>query len=95
MYLPLAPPEGFPSTLMVENTPAKAGALREVLSNPELGRSPGGGHGNPLQYSCLKNPVDRGAWRAAVPGVTKSWARLKRFSNERKGRMYITIYNRK
>ena len=36
-----------------------------------LGRSPGGGHGNPLQYSCLENPMDRGAWRAAVHGVTK------------------------
>ena len=40
-------------------------------SIPGLGRSPGGGHGNPLQYSCLKNPIDRGAWRASVPGVKK------------------------
>ena len=40
---------------------------------PGLGRSPGGGHGNPLQYSCLENPMDRGAWWATVHGVTKSW----------------------
>ena len=40
---------------------------------PGLGRSPGGGHGNPLQYSCLENPMDRGAWRVAVRGVAKSW----------------------
>ena len=48
-----------------------------------LGRedSPGGGPGNPLQYSCLENPVDRGAWRAAVHGVTKSQIRLKHLSN--------------
>ena len=45
-------------------------------SIPGLGRSPGGGHGNPLQYSCLENPRDRGAWWAAVHGVTKSWTRL-------------------
>ena len=40
---------------------------------PRLGRSPGGGHSNPLQYSCLENPMDRGAWWAMVHGVTKSW----------------------
>ena len=40
---------------------------------PGLGRSPGGGNGNPLQYSCLENPMDGGAWRAAVHGVTRSW----------------------
>ena len=39
---------------------------------PGLGRSPGGGHGNPLQYSCLENPTDRGAWQATIPGVAKS-----------------------
>ena len=46
-------------------------------SIPGLGGSPGGGHGNPLQYSCLENPTDRGAWRAAVDGISKSWTRLK------------------
>ena len=43
---------------------------------PGLGRSPGGGHGNPLQYSCLENPMDRGTWWAAVHGVTKSQTQL-------------------
>ena len=43
---------------------------------PRLGRSPGGGHGNPLQYSCLENPMDKGAWRATVHGVTKTQTRL-------------------
>ena len=45
-------------------------------SIPRSGRSPGGGHGHPLQYSCLENPVDRGAWQATVHRVTKSWTRL-------------------
>ena len=44
----------------------------DLSSTPMLIRSPGGGHGNPLQYSCLENPKDRGAWRAAVHGVAKS-----------------------
>ena len=47
---------------MVKNPPATAGDARDVDSNPGLGRFPGGGHGNPLQYSCLENPMDRGAW---------------------------------
>ena len=42
-------------------------------STPGLGRSPGEGNGNPLQYSCLENPMDRGAWQAIVHGLTKSW----------------------
>ena len=42
-----------------------------------LGRSPGGGHGNPLQYSCWENPMNREAWQAMVHGVTKSWTQLK------------------
>ena len=50
--------------LVVKNLSANAGDLRNVGSNPGSGRSPGGGHGNPLQYSCLKNPMDRGAWQA-------------------------------
>ena len=63
--------------LVVKNPPANARDRREVSSVPESGRSPGGGHGNPLQYSCLENPMDRGAWRAAVHGVTESGTRLK------------------
>ena len=57
---------------VVKNPPASAGDIRDVGSFPESGRSPGGGHGNPLQYSCLENPMDRGAWWAIVHGVTSS-----------------------
>ena len=55
---------------VAKNPPDKAGDSSLI---PGLGRSPGGGNGNPLQYSCLGNPMDRGAWRAVVHGVTKSW----------------------
>ena len=48
--------------LVVKNLPANAGDVRDVSSIPGSGRSPGGGHGHPLQYSCLENPMDRGAW---------------------------------
>ena len=57
---------------MVKNPPANAGDTRDAGSIPELGNSPGIGNGNPLQYSCLGNSMDRGAWRAAVHGATKS-----------------------
>ena len=63
---------------MVKNSPAKAGDLRDVGSFPGLRRSPGRGHGNLLQYSCLENPMDRENWQATVHGVAKSWTRLKR-----------------
>ena len=65
---------------MVKNPPPSAGDIRDLGSIPGPGRSPGGGHGNPLQCSCLENPMDRGAWRVMVHGVTKSWTRLKRLS---------------
>ena len=52
--------------LVVKNLSANAGDLRDLALIPGSGRSPGGGHGNPLQYSCLENPVDRGTWRATV-----------------------------
>ena len=52
--------------------PGNAGDVRVAGSIPELGRSPGGGHGNPLQYSYLENSMDRGAWKAVVPRVAKS-----------------------
>ena len=58
--------------LVVKNLCANAGDKRDSGSIPGLGRSPGGGHGNPLQYSCLENPMDRGAWWATVHRVTKS-----------------------
>ena len=57
--------------------PANAGDIRDTGSIPGLGRSPGGGHGSPLQCSHLENPMDRGAWRATVHGVTKSQTQLK------------------
>ena len=56
----------------VKNLPANAGDIRDTDLMPGSGRSPGGMHGNPLQYSCLENPVDRGAWQATVHGVAKS-----------------------
>ena len=59
--------------LAVKNPPANAGDLRGVDLITGSGRSPGGGHSNPLQCSCLENPVDRGAWWATVHGVAKSW----------------------
>ena len=57
---------------MVKNPFANAGDIRDISSIPGLERSPGEGHGNPLQYSCLENPMDRGAWQATLNGVTKS-----------------------
>ena len=56
----------------VKNPPANAGNVRDMGSIPGSGRSPGGGHGNPHQYSCLENRTDRGAWRATVHWVAKS-----------------------
>ena len=58
--------------LVVKNPPANAGDTRDTGSIPASGRSPGGGHGNPLQHSCLEIPMDRGARRASVHGVTES-----------------------
>ena len=57
---------------MVKNSPANAEDMRDMDLIPGLGRSPGGGHGNPLQYSCLENPMDRGAWQATVHRVSES-----------------------
>ena len=59
--------------LVVKNPPANAGDARDVGSIPGLGRSPGEGNGNPLQYFCLEIPMDRGAWWTTVHEVTKSW----------------------
>ena len=58
--------------LVVKNTPANAGDVRDTGSIPGSGRSPGVGNCNPLQYSCLENPLDRGAWWATVRGVAES-----------------------
>ena len=67
--------------LVVKKPPAKAGDVRDMGSIPASGRSPGGGHGNPLQYSCLENPVDRGAWRATVHMVAKSQIQLSNWAH--------------
>ena len=63
---------GFPGCSAVKNQPANLGDTGDVDSAPGLGRSPGEGNGNPLQYSCLGNPMDTGAWRATVHRVKKS-----------------------
>ena len=70
---------GLPSWYQVKNPPTKAG---DVGSIPGSGRCPGGGNGKPLWYSCLGNAIDRGAWRDAVHGVTKSWNRFGNFTTE-------------
>ena len=62
--------------LVVKNLPVMAGDVRDMGLIPGSGRSPGGGNGNPLQYSCLENSMDRKAWWATVHGVTKSWTQL-------------------
>ena len=63
--------------LVVKSPPANAGDKRDVDSIPELGRSPGEGYGNPLQYFCLENPVDKEAWGATVHGVAESQTQMK------------------
>ena len=71
---------------MVKNPPANAGDTRDAGSITGSGRSPGGVHGNPLQCSCLENPMDTGAWRATVPGV----AELE--TPEHSGRVCLHLY---
>ena len=58
--------------LRVKNLPANAGVIRDAGSVPGSGKSPGGGHGNPLQYSCLENRINKGAWQATVHRVTQN-----------------------
>ena len=67
---------------MVKNLPANTGDIRDTGSIPGSGRYPGGGLHNPLQYSCLENPMDRGAWQATVHGVAKSRTGLKQISTK-------------
>ena len=59
--------------LVVKNPSAKTRDIRDIGSIPGPGRSAGGGHGNPLQYSCLENPIDRGTWQVTVHRITKTW----------------------
>ena len=63
---------GFPGGTSGKEPIANAGDVRDMGSVPGPGRSPGGGHGNPLQYSCLENSMDRGAWQAIIHRITKS-----------------------
>ena len=62
--------------VVVKSLPVNTGDIKDVGLIPGSGRSPGGGHGNPLQYSCLENPMDRAAYQAAVHKVTKSWTQM-------------------
>ena len=66
----------FQVALVVKTPPANVGDARDAVLIPELGRSPGGEPGNPLQYSCLENPMDREAWWATIQGVAKSLTQL-------------------
>ena len=68
---------GFSSSSVVKNLPANTGDAGDVDSIFGSGRSPRGGYGNLLQYSCLENPIDRGAWRATVHEVAKSQTQLR------------------
>ena len=72
----------FQVVLVVKNLPANAGDIRDEGSISGSGRCPEGGHGNPLQYSCLENPMDRGIWPATVHRVAKSRPQLKRLSTQ-------------
>ena len=69
--------------LAVKSLPSNAGDIKDVGSIPGSGRFPGGGHGNPLQHSCLKNPMDRGAWWVTVHTVAKSRTQLKRLNTHK------------
>ena len=79
---------------MAKNLPVNARDIRDAGSIPGLGRSPGGGHGNPLQCSCLENPMDRGAWWAIDLRVAESWTQLKTEQQLQAPpqQVYITIY---
>ena len=86
---------GLHVALLVKNLPANAGDTGDTGSIPWLGRFPRGGNGNPLQYSCLENSMDKGVWPATVHGITKCWTRLSDWTpqtvNNRKCRRIRTI----
>ena len=73
---------GFPGGSVVKTLSANAGDVGDVSLIPGLGKSPGEGNGNPLEYVCLENPIDRGDWRATVHGVAKSWTRLSMHAHQ-------------
>ena len=74
--------EGFPDGSSGQESACNAGDVEDLGSIPGSGRSPGGGHGNPFQYSYLENLMDRGAWWAVVHGVTKNQTWLKQLSTQ-------------
>ena len=74
-------PVGFPGSSVVKNLPANAGDIRDVGLIPVSGKSPGEGHGYPLQYSCLENPMDKGSWQATGHGLAKELDRTERLKN--------------
>ena len=77
--------------LAVKNPSASAADIRDASSAPGLGRSPGEGNGNPLQYSCLENPMDRGAWWAAICGVTESQTRLSNLTRTHQDSISVAV----
>ena len=77
--------------LVIKNPLANAGVVKDTGSIPGLGRSPGGEHGNPPQYSCLENPMDRGAWRATVHKVAKSGTQLSTHEYTRVGVLEVEL----
>ena len=92
IFLQLHIPEGFPGGTVVKNLPANVGGTRDTGSIPELGRSPGEGNDNPLQYSCLENSMDRRAWWFIVHGVTESdMTEHTHFSNSAYLKMSFTL----
>ena len=72
--------QGFLGSSVVKNLPANTGDTKDSDLIPGSGRSPGGGRGNPLQYSCLENHMDKGAWQATVHRVAENWTQLKQLS---------------
>ena len=82
---------GFPGGSVVKNPPANTEDARDVDSIPGLGRSPGEGNGNPLQNSCLGNPMDKEAWWATVHGVTKESDMTERLNNNNSSNLYYWV----
>ena len=78
--------------LVVKNPPANAEDVRDAGSIPGWGRSSGEGHGNPFQYSCLENPMDKGVLQPAVHGVAKSWTRLSNLACTAGTRVYMNVH---
>ena len=83
--------EGLSCSSFGKESACNAGDLGLI---PVLGRSPGGGHGNPLQYFCLENLMDRGAWQAVIHGIAKSWTRLSYYTttNELENVLFEMIF---